>query len=136
MKAVLDTNVLVAAFIADGVCRRLLLRARDHDFTLVACPVIRAELAAALTRKAGATRAEVAEALALLDEISIKADPAAAGVTVNGVCRDPDDDQVLACALAAEADHLVSGDKDLLVIKDHGGIAIVSPRDFELLFPG
>jgi predicted nucleic acid-binding protein len=43
------------------------------------------------------------------------------------VCRDPDDDAVLACALAAQADLIVSGDDDLLVLKQFQEIRIVTP---------
>lgn len=41
---------------------------------------------------------------------------------------------ILACALAAEADYLVTGDLDLLVLKRHKTIRILTPRAFELLF--
>ena len=53
---------------------------------------------------------------------------------LSGVCRDKDDDIVLACALEAAVDYLVTGDKDLLILKKFRGIRIVTPRDFELLF--
>ena len=43
------------------------------------------------------------------------------------VCRDPDDDEVLALAIAAQADLIVSGDNDLLVLLQFNGIPIVSP---------
>lgn len=58
MKAVLDTNVLVAAFVSGGLCRRLLLRARDRGFTFVISPFIRDEFARALSGKAGAAAGE------------------------------------------------------------------------------
>ena len=44
------------------------------------------------------------------------------------VCRDPDDDLVLATALAAQADVIITGDKDLLTLKTHGGVRIRTPR--------
>lgn len=44
------------------------------------------------------------------------------------VCRDPDDDLVLATAVAADANLVVTGDDDLLVLGAYAGIAIVSPR--------
>jgi uncharacterized protein len=42
------------------------------------------------------------------------------------VCRDPDDDAVLACAKAAQVDLIVSGDEDLLVLQQFEGIAVVT----------
>ncbi|MGI9165717.1 MAG: putative toxin-antitoxin system toxin component, PIN family [Pyrinomonadaceae bacterium] len=48
----------------------------------------------------------------------------------NPVCRDPDDDNVLAAAISGECDCIITGDKDLLVLKHYQGINIFSPRDF------
>jgi len=50
------------------------------------------------------------------------------------ICRDPEDDAILACALEAEVDYLVTGDADLLELKTFKGLRIITPRDFELLF--
>lgn len=44
-----------------------------------------------------------------------------------------DDDNVLACALAAKAAYLVTGDADLLALKNFRGVKIISPRDFEAI---
>jgi len=54
--------------------------------------------------------------------------------TPTSACRDKDDDNVLACASEAEADYLVTGDKDLLHLKVFRGIRIITSREFELLF--
>lgn len=134
MKAVLDTNVLVAAFVSDGLCRRLLLRARDRSFTLAISPFIRDEFARVLRRKVGADAGEIREALELIDGISTTVNSTAARTGITGICRDPDDDSVLVCAVSAGADYLVSGDKDLLVLENCQGVKIVTPRTFELLF--
>jgi uncharacterized protein len=48
-------------------------------------------------------------------------------------CRDPDDDRVLATAVAARTDCLVTGDADLLVLDRYAGIPIVRPADFRAL---
>jgi putative PIN family toxin of toxin-antitoxin system len=53
---------------------------------------------------------------------------------IKGVCRDADEDNILACALAAKAEYLVMGDADLLELKSYQGIRIITPRDFEALF--
>ncbi|CAN5854334.1 hypothetical protein BH24CHL3_BH24CHL3_09380 [soil metagenome] len=49
---------------------------------------------------------------------------------VHGVAEDEEDDPVLATAVAAAADYLVTGDKYLLRIGEFRGIRVVSPRDF------
>ncbi len=46
------------------------------------------------------------------------------------LCRDPDDDKFVACAVAAEAQFLVSGDQDLLALSGVMGVTILSPRTF------
>ncbi len=43
--------------------------------------------------------------------------------------RDPDDDHVLACALAAQAELIVSGDRDLLTLREYQGMPILSTAD-------
>jgi putative PIN family toxin of toxin-antitoxin system len=53
---------------------------------------------------------------------------------ITNICRDAYDDNIITCALAAKADYLVTGDRDLLEIKNYQGIKILSPRDFEALF--
>jgi predicted nucleic acid-binding protein len=50
------------------------------------------------------------------------------------VSRDPDDDNILACVLAANADYLVTGDHDLLDLHEFERTRIIFPREFELLF--
>ncbi len=48
------------------------------------------------------------------------------------VCRDPNDDMLLECALTAGADVIVSGDKDLLTLNPYQGIRILTPAEFLL----
>ena len=49
---------------------------------------------------------------------------------VQGVCRDPKDDHVLECAKKARAHLIVSGDRDLLSLKEFEEIEIITPRQF------
>jgi putative PIN family toxin of toxin-antitoxin system len=133
VKAVFDTNVLVAAFAADGLCAKLLRRANSHEFQLFACPHIIGEFKKALRDQLDASDKEIAEAQELLESTAKSAGPRGRSEPPR-LCRDRDDDLVLACAVASRVDYLVSGDKDLLILKEHEGIRIVSPRDFELLF--
>jgi putative PIN family toxin of toxin-antitoxin system len=132
VRVVFDTNVLVAAFVAEGICSKLLTRGRKKQFHLIVCPVILQEFDRVLIKKFSATRNETRSALQIVSEaIHSVVHPSQ---SVQSVCRDPDDDAILACALEARADYLVTGDVDLLELKVFKGIRIVTPRNFELLF--
>lgn len=132
MRVLFDTNVLIAAFISEGVCAKLMRRARKRQFSLVSSPVILQEFQDVLIRKFSATRRESQEALQVIMEAVEAMTQSEQAVT--GVCRDPEDDRILGCALAGEADYLVTGDEDLLIMKQFKAIRIIAPRDFELLF--
>lgn len=132
MIAVFDTNVFIAAIITEGICSKLLHRARMHEFSLISCPFIMTEIRRILSKKFRLSHEEIAlsidpiiEAITEIIEHTLK---------VTNICRDADDDNVLACATAARADYLVTGDSDLLEIRSFKNIKIVTPRDFEALF--
>ena len=132
MIAVFDTNVLIAAIITEGICAKLLHRARSREFSLVSCPFIMAEIRRVLSKKFRLLHDETASAMEPVSEAIehiIKHN-----VKITDICRDADDDNVLACALAAKAAYLVTGDTDLLVMKNFKGVKIITPRDFEALF--
>ena len=68
--------------------------------------------------------------LPLLAQLNGEAEIVTPAELRGGVCRDKDDDVVLATALAGKADVIVTGDEDLLVLKKFRGIGILSPRQF------
>lgn len=125
MRIVFDTNVLFAAFVAHGVCAGLyeecLLRGR-----IVVSQFILEELQEKLLAKAQLSLVEVEE---VIDAVSADAEIVETQPLATRVCRDADDDWILATTLAAKADALVTGDKDLLVLDRHEGIPILTPRD-------
>ena len=132
MRAVFDTNVLVAAFAAEGICSKILTRGRKKQFHLIACPIILQEFERVLIKKFSAKRNEAQSALEIVSEAMHSI--VLPSQSEQGVCRDPDDDVILSCALEARADYLVTGDVDLLELKIFKGIRIVTARDFEILF--
>ena len=133
MKAVFDTNVLIAAFLTEGICAKLLIRARRRDFDLILCDGILQEFKGVLIKKFATSPHETSEALIILSEAALEI----LGWTdsITPICRDSDDDLILVCARDAVADYIVTGDEDLLVLKNYEGISIVSHREFEKLFP-
>jgi len=132
MKAVFDTNVLIAAFATEGICSKLLMRGRKRQFDLAICPFILKEFERIIVKKLRASKQEIEEALSLISEATcLTVNPKQ---DVSGICRDTDDNNILACAVEAKADYIVTGDADLLELKKFRGIPIVTPREFESLF--
>ena len=130
--AVFDTNVLVAAIITEGICSKLLHRARAGEFSLVSSPFIMMELRRILSKKFHLHREEAAFAIEPIHEAIRQI--INHNIKIENICRDADDDHIIACALAANADYLVTGDHDLLEVKNCQGVQIITPRDFESLF--
>lgn len=126
MRVVLDTNVLVAASAANGVCRRLVEYCLLREEVILSEPIL-AELEEKLTEKFSVPPAEATLRVRRLAEEVTLVEPEPLPV---GICRDPDDDAILATALAAEADYLVTGDQDLLVLERYASARIVTPRQF------
>jgi uncharacterized protein len=133
VKAVFDTNVLIAAFLTEGICAKLLIRARRRDFDLILCDGILQEFKRILKKKFAASPDETSEAFIILSAAA--QDILGQTGSIAPICRDSDDDLILACARDAVADYVVTGDKDLLVLKNYEGIRILNPRAFEKLFP-
>jgi putative PIN family toxin of toxin-antitoxin system len=122
---VLDTNVVIAALVAEGLCREIVHRAVRLR-VLASSDGLMDELDHTLRRKFTVTRATAAFLKAFRQQIRI-VEPAS---LPKPVCRDRDDDLVLATAVASGADFIVTGDDDLLVLGSYEGVAIVSPRRF------
>jgi len=122
---VLDTNVLVAAMVAQGLCREVVHRAIRMRI-VVSSTALLDELQATLERKFTITPAAAAFTDILRQQVRL-VEPQA---LPEPVCRDADDDVVLGAAVAAGAALIVTGDNDLLVLGAYAGVGIVSPRQF------
>jgi len=134
VKVVFDTNVLISAFATEGLCAGLLIRANKHEFELFISPSIIREFKAALVGKIGFSSDNARQASALLEEVAEAVDPQKKAVLISGVCRDDSDHAILEAAVAACADYVVTGDRELLDLKEFRKIRILSPRQFEMLF--
>jgi hypothetical protein len=129
VRIVLDTNVVVSALLWGGTPFRLIQSATDGIVTLYTSPELLAELRGVLGHAHLALRlqrqnASVEEAMTLYGALAINVSPT---VLPRVVAADADDDHVVAAAIAAKADLIVSGDRHLLDIGSHRGIRIITP---------
>lgn len=125
MIVVLDTNGLVAALVASGLCHEVVHRClRGHTVASSAALLDELERTLrdrfALTPEARLFLRQLRRHVRLVDVPPLPA----------SICRDPDDDIVLATAVAAHADAIVTGDQDLLILKAYQRIRILTPRAF------
>ena len=127
MKVFLDTNALVSGLAARGLCADVIrLVLAEHE--LVIGEVVLAELERALSQKIKLPRPVISEILAFLESQTVQPRPKTAPEVR---IRDEDDLWVLASALAAKADVLVTGDQDLLEVREQvSGLVITDPRGF------
>lgn len=132
MRVVIDTNLLVSALIANGAPSRLLDAARAGVFELCTSEVLLAELLDVLGRSHLAGRMQRAglDAASTVEDLRKMALVVAPQAVPQVVASDPDDDHVLAAALAAGADLIASGDgRDLLPLGSYQGIPIITARE-------
>ena len=137
-RLVLDTNVLVSAFLWRGLPGRLIELAGEREIQVLTSRVLLDELAATLIKKklAKYVAATGLTADQMLAGFKRLATFVSARRLDERVSRDADDDAVLACALAARADFVVSGDDDLLVLGNFNSIPIVSVASAVRKFSG
>jgi uncharacterized protein len=131
MIVLLDTNVLISALVFGSPSSTPVLalaRATDQD-QIATCAELRFELFRILSTKFAWTTAVTETTLNHIFKDALR-------VTLHGtvhLCRDPADDMLLECAERAQADLLITGDKDLLALNLHGATAIVTPAAYLLL---
>ena len=132
MKIVLDANVVIAAFASRGLCESL-MELCLHSHEIVLSEELLEEIVRNLRQKIKLPGNIVEDISKLLREHAsmVSSVPLAAEV-----CRDPDDVKILGLAVAANADYIVTGDKDLLVLKKFQGVPIVTPRLFSDIIHG
>lgn len=126
MKVVFDTNVLMAAFISNGLCKDL------FEFSLKELEMITSEYILSEMKKNLSQKFKFpAERINDIDQFIRHYSQIITPKPIKSkVCRDLTDLPILATAVSAKASVIVSGDDDLSVLKVYKNIAIISPRDF------
>jgi len=126
VKIVLDTNVIIAAFAAHGLCHSVFELCIDR-FEIHSSAEIMEEVEKNLKKKLGLPEKIIEEIIVYLKENTIieeiKEIP-------RGACRDPEDDIILGLVEKTKADYLITGDKDLLSMNAFESTKIITPRQF------
>jgi putative PIN family toxin of toxin-antitoxin system len=135
LRVVLDTNVFVSSLLVrEGPPARVLDAWREQKYLLVTSPPLIAEIRNALAyphirHKYAVTDEDIDQLITLLerDALLVPGNPEGAA---GSVLDDPADEAVLACALDAQADLVISGDHHLLDLVEYQGIPILTVREF------
>jgi putative PIN family toxin of toxin-antitoxin system len=126
MRVLLDTNVIVSAVTTRGLCADV-FRAVLAEHELVTCPKVLQEVRRILSMKFGVPEQLIAEYLELIGQEAIMAE---ADDPPDLPIQDQDDAAIVAAAIGARAEVLVTGDQELQGLKSIGKLRIISPRAF------
>lgn len=129
MRIVLDANVIVAAFAARGLCESVLELCLDRHDIMLSEPLLD-EIRKNLRKKTKLPMQVIEQIEHLLRENGIIFVPE---LIPPDACRDPNDAHVLGLTVAGQAECLVTGDNDLLVLKRFRQCRILNPREFSIL---
>jgi uncharacterized protein len=128
LKVVLDTNILISAFVFPGGPPETVFRlALERRVEIVTSPALLAEFARVLDLKFGWEPEKVESAVRQISRIASIVRPAR---SLRVVADDPDDDRVLEAAIEARADVIVSGDHHLLALANWDEISIRRAAEF------
>ena len=128
MNIVLDTNVFASGIFWNGTPTKILELWRKHKIILDITPKIFEEYSR-VCRVLGKKYSHI-DIEPFLESMAIHGTIFPDRKLQKPVCRDPDDDKFIACALSANAKIIVSGDKDLLDIGTYANIRMITPKKF------
>lgn len=131
---VVDTNVLVSGIfgIKDSPSAQILHAIRTRQIILVTSPAILEEVGEVINREriVKRTRMTTNERKDFLDMLIERSDITSGNQLPGRVGRDIKDDKFLACGAQGKVNYIITGDDDLLDLKEYKGIKIITPRKF------
>jgi len=126
MRIILDTNVILAAFAGRGLAHALFeLCLEKHE--IIISEHILSEVRRNLQKKIKMPKDKVLMVIEYLKEFCTISNDKKLD---NEACRDVDDIKILGLSAAAQPDYIITGDKDLLVLKKFRSVPIITPREF------
>jgi putative PIN family toxin of toxin-antitoxin system len=132
LRAVVDTNVLASALIRrQGVAGQVLQHLRDGRFTIIYSVPLLVELVEVLSRPQIQQKYNILsdDITALINLIRLRGELVSPNRQIDA-CRDPEDNRILEAAVECNADAIVSGDADLLDMREFEAIPILRVAEF------
>ena len=127
MRVVFDTNIFISALVIPGsLAEKAVSRILEGQDELILSTDIIKEVLSVLSSKFGREREALSHVAVILLELGELVRPDQRF----GVFRDEPDNRILECAVFGKADLIVTGDKEMLRLKEYGGIKITSLRDY------
>jgi putative PIN family toxin of toxin-antitoxin system len=124
VRVLLDSNVWLAILTTKGFCRQMWRKARRVCHFCASLDIL-GEIEEKLRTKFGFS---VQHARLMTLFVARQTELVRVACEIN-VCGDPDDDRILAAAIDASCSYLVSGDSDLLAVKEYRGVYMITPRE-------
>jgi hypothetical protein len=133
IRVVLDANVLVSAYLnVSGKPAKIFSLSRENRIEICLSPQIISEITGTLLkpRLVKIHKGNQREVLIFAEALSGIATITPGLIEVDAVEADPDDNKILACAIEAHADFIISGDHHLTDLKEYKNIRIINPDTF------
>jgi uncharacterized protein len=127
VKVVFDTNIFISAFVIHGsLAEKAILKIiEEKDSLLISTDIIK-EVLSVLSSKFGRDREELSHVAVTLSELAELVKPA----RHLKILKDEPDNRILECAMYGGADLLVTGDKEILQLREYKGVKIISLREY------
>jgi putative PIN family toxin of toxin-antitoxin system len=127
MRIVIDTNAFISAIVFGGKPRQVINLVADDSVTLIMAEAIITEIRRIIVSKFPNFLEDLMRVEKLLEQ---DAEWVKLGFNTERITRDPNDDKFIETALIGSCHYMISGDKDLLDLKEYMGIKILSPAGF------
>jgi len=127
MRVVFDTNIFISALVISGsLAEKAILKIVEGEDTLVISKDIINEVLSVLSSKFGRDKEALSHVAVMLSELGELVKP----IKKIRIFKDEPDNRILECAITGNADVLVTGDKEMLRLKEHKGIRIISLKEY------
>ncbi|GHU27285.1 hypothetical protein FACS1894172_11630 [Spirochaetia bacterium] len=128
MKVVIDVNIFVSSFLWEGNPKKVVDRVIEGTDELYITQEILEQIFEVLNRpKFNADKEGVKYYMKLIEEI---ANELISDIKIQNGSRDIDDNIILECGITGNVDYIITGDDDLLVLKEFNGIKIITPKEY------